>query len=109
MPACFQLYDKSKPGEGPVVLPRIDEAICLALSVPCDPIKYYNYWFDSIGFRLAIGKTFDQIREEFKGYVAEEKAKDNAGGVEYYETSLKIVDYLDERYSPNSFHSQYKD
>lgn len=108
MPACFQLYAKDKPGEGPVILQRIDEAMCAHFEVPCDPVKYLNGWFDSIGFRLAIGKSFAEIKTEFEKYVEEDKDKGDAGFSEFYRDSIQILDWLAERYAPNAFHSSEK-
>ena len=109
MPACFQLYDKSKSSEGPVVLDKIDDEMCAHFGVSPDPIKYLNRWVDSIGFRLAIGKTFAQIREEFEKNIAEEKQRKDEGYAKFYQDSLLILAYLEERYTVNSFHSPFKD
>lgn len=110
MPVCFQLYDKTRPGEGPVTLQEIDRLMCEHFEQPCDPIKYLNGWYDSIGFRLALGKSFEEIRGQFDGYILEEKARGNPNqGVEFYENSLRILAWLEERYTTNSFYSPYKD
>lgn len=109
MPACFQLYDKKKPGEGPVVLNRIDERMCEHFEQPCDPVKYLNGWFDSIGFRIAIGKTWAQIKEEFEKYVEEEKARGDEDQASWYENLLLILSWLEENYETNSFYSRHKD
>jgi hypothetical protein len=108
MPICFQLYDKSKPEEGPVSLSKVDEEMCEHFQVPCDPIKYLGGWFDCIGFRLALGKTFEEIREQIDGYLAADKQHQD-GYVEFYENMLLMLSYLEERYTPNAFYSPIKD
>lgn len=109
MPACFQLFKKSNPEEGPVVLNKVDEEICAFLGAPVHETRYVCGWFDAIGFRLATGKTFAQIKEEFDGYIKEETAKGKLDMAEFYVVLNKIREYLDERYTPNSFYSRYKD
>lgn len=62
MPNCFTLARKSEPTK-PVALTVIDEEMCKHFNVKCDPKIYYCYWYDWIGFRLAMGKDFKSIRE----------------------------------------------
>jgi hypothetical protein len=61
MPNCFTLTRKSDLDAGPVPLAKIDEEMCVFFAVAVDPMKYYLHWFDLIGFRLAIGHTFEEI------------------------------------------------
>ncbi len=107
MPACFQLYPKGS--NEPVILQRLDDEMCRHFGVEPDPDRWLGGWYDTIGFRFALGKSFDQIREQFKEYVAEEKAKGNPNeGVEYYENLLLILDYIEERFTTTSFYSPFK-
>jgi hypothetical protein len=87
MPACFQLYRKAD-GENaePVAFQTIDEEMCAHFNVPCDPVKYLHGWYDNIGFSLAIGKNWDQMREIFK----------TPG-------THAIIDFLEARYTPSAF------
>lgn len=59
MPNYIRLIDK-KTGE-PESLQTIDEKLCKALQVPCDPDKYYMSWYDIIGYSRVkcIGKLID--------------------------------------------------
>lgn len=108
MPVCFQLYPKG--GDKPVVLQRLDDEMRQHFGVEPDPEHWLGHWFDTIGFRLAIGKSFAEIREQFQGYVREEEAKGNPQhGVEFYTDLLKILDYIEERYTTTSFYSPFKD
>ncbi len=109
MPVCFQLYPKATPGSGPAILNKIDEEMCAHFEAPVDPVKYLNGWFDCIGFRLACGKSFDEIKVELQGYVDEEKAANRPDAVKFYEDMLLIHAWLDEHYTPNGFYSRHKD
>jgi hypothetical protein len=83
---------------GPVKFSQIDEEMCRHFEQPVDEKRYLGGWYDSIGFRLALGKSFEQIRAEFRGYVDEEKETSN-----FYVTMLKMLDWLDENYTPDSW------
>lgn len=63
MPNCFQLLR----GEEAIPLVQVDEEMCLHFKEPCDPKRWFMFWYDIIGFDLAAGKTFGEIR----GYVRE--------------------------------------
>ena len=109
MPVCFQLFSKERPEDGPVVLQKVDEELCAHFGAEVDPKYYYNGWFDTVGFRLACGKSFEDIRREFCKYVVEDGEKGDAEGVRFYEDSLRILAYLEERYTSNSFYTRVKD
>ena len=109
MPNCFQLYDKTKPGDGPVVLQEVDRLMCEHFEQPCDAVEWLNGWYNCIGFRLACGKSFEEIRQQFKGYIEEDKQRGNPNQrVEFYENSLLILGWLEEHYATNSFYSPIK-
>lgn len=88
MPNCYQLIRKST-GQA-AKLNEIDEELCKMLGVPVHPTMWVNAWHNTIGFGLACGRSFDQLREE------ERQRKD-----EWVEVSLKIIDYLDANFTPN--------
>lgn len=94
MPVCFALCDK-ETGER-VPLAKVDDAICEHFSVVPDERKYYHQWYDIIGFRLAMGETLQEMRDEF--------ASLSAG----YEDKLAIVKFLQERYVSEAWYSPYK-
>lgn len=97
MAAYFQLLDK-KTGEA-VIFNKLDEDMCRFWNMPVDADKYFMGWYDAIGFRAAIGKSFADIRKEFMGYTQE----DNNKYVEYYLNLIEILDYIEERYDLNSW------
>jgi hypothetical protein len=63
MPNCFQLI--SKDTKLPVALARVDEAICKHVGVIPHEDKWFKDWYNYIGFALACGKTFPQIKKLF--------------------------------------------
>lgn len=102
MPVHFQLL--SKETKKPVSLSAIDESICKdVLNVPVHQRRYgggdapgnFN-WFDTIGFHIAIGKPLGspELRNHFleSSLWAEEKP-----------LIIKILDYLEEHYTSESF------
>ena len=62
MAAYFQLISRTT-GQ-PATFNEIDEELCELLEVPCDANKYICGWYDSIGFRAAMGSTWDEIESE---------------------------------------------
>jgi hypothetical protein len=64
MPVCFQL---TKVGNSePTPFQDIDNEICQNLGLEWDNDKYTHHWYDSIGLRLAIGQSWDEIVDEYK-------------------------------------------
>lgn len=87
MPNCFSLTRKSNPEAGPVPLTTVDEELCKFLGMPVDPKRYCGEWYSHIGFALACGKSFAQIREDMA------KIED-----EYTELYIKMVDWFSEHF-----------
>lgn len=71
MPNCFQLVRKTDPEASPVVFTTIDTEMCRHFNVKCDPVEWHHGWYDIIGLSLAYGKTFDQLKETYIGYIRE--------------------------------------
>jgi hypothetical protein len=87
MPNCFQLI--SKETREAEAFQRIDEAICKHFGWECDTVKYAYGWYDAIGFRVACGKSLQQVRDEFSGYVTESLQEN--------------VDYLSARFTTDAW------
>ena len=102
MPACFQLIDKET--KSPTVLQKIDDEMREHFGVAPDPKDWLAGWYDSIGLRMACGKSYGQIREEFQGYLR----TDDSGERRYYQDLLDVLDYLEERYETSSFYSSVR-
>lgn len=88
MPACFQLTRKGE--SEPSTLNSVDEAIANHLGIAVHPTKWCVGWYDTIGFSLACGKSFADLREIDK----DDK--------EY----LSIINFLDENYTTNAFYQR---
>ncbi len=101
MPNCFRLYLKNS-GEA-ATLCSVDEAICAHLGVKVNPTKYVAYWFDTIGFPIAMGKTLDQIIEKFGLELATANAIDDQDSVKYWQEQLTIAEYLNAHYTTDAW------
>ena len=98
MPNCFQLIRKSAPQEGPVVLQKVDEEMCAFFRVPCDPVKWYHYWYDTIGFSLAMGSSFEYQRQSVK-----DNPNPDDESVDWDKRTIEIIDWLDENFTTDAF------
>lgn len=63
MPSCFALYDKAT-GEQQA-LQDVDKKICEYLDVPVDEENWVQNWYNTVGLSLAVGHSFEKIREFF--------------------------------------------
>ena len=96
MAVYFQLYTIGS-GE-PVVLNRLDETLCTFLGVDVHPTRYVEDWFDVIGFRLAMGDSFEEILE----YLEERKAEKP----DWYLRLVWVCEWLICRYEPNAWYGR---
>lgn len=80
MAVYFQLFQN---GEAQV-LTEVDREMCKHFNVFCDPDLWYQNWYNTIGFSLALGHTWEQIYKDWPN------KKD-------------IIDWIKQNYSPNSF------
>jgi hypothetical protein len=104
MPACFQLIDK-ETGQ-PAIFQEIDDKMRESFGAPPDDKNYMNGWYDSIGFRLAIGKDWNAIREEFE---SEYRNDINSGVKSVYPRLISITNWLEDHYSSNAWYTRHKD
>ena len=94
MAAYFTLTRKSAPEAGPVALNAVDAEICALMGQPVHERRYCLGWFDAIGYWLACGQSWIQVREhhaEGRRYPSE----DEAGRDAYYDGLAKILDWLE--------------
>lgn len=105
MPVCFQLYRIGS--QTPEIFQKLDDEMREHFGAPPDPDHYLNGWYDSIGIRLAMGKSFHQIKEEFEKYREEFKVEASEKS-DIYGNLLCILEYIKERFTPNSFYSPFK-
>ena len=70
MPNCFQLLERSTDNElVPVAFSHIDNRMRIHFDAPPDPINWYKHWYDLIGFGLALGRSWADLREAFPDHV----------------------------------------
>lgn len=84
MPACFELISKNT--NVAVRLATIDNEMCEFFGSVPDTQWYFRNWYDRIGFLLAMGKSFSQVRE----FILPDL--------------IPVVDYLDARYTVHAWH-----
>ena len=109
MPVCYQLYRKSNQQEGAVKLQIVDEEMCAHFNEPVHETRWYYDWHNSIGFRLAMGKTFEQIRTEFAKEAAEDRAAIEAGRTKPefcydYPKAIEICNWLEANFTTDSWY-----
>ena len=104
MPACFQLWKKGE--NSPSSFQDIDVEICNLFGEEVDPIKYILGWYDAIGFRIAMGKSFEEIRQEYIENIRKVGDFDIRNNIWYYCQLLQIVNFLEKNYSPNAWFSR---
>lgn len=97
MPNCFQLYRKGETEAVP--LNTIDEEICAHLGVPVHDTYYCGDWYITIGFKLAMGRSFDHIIGYYDGAGLVTKGEER----EYYDTLRKIAEFLNSKFSTNAW------
>ena len=88
MPNCFQLL---RDGVA-VPLATIDEEMCLHFGVECHRSRYFNSWFDIIGYDLAKGLTFNEIKTSLAS-----ASYDNLS------TLVQIAEWLEARFTANAW------
>ena len=105
MPACFQLFRKTAPEDGAVKLSQIDDEICAHFGVTPHPVNYHAWWYDIIGFRLAMGKDWNNIREDLRERQDQANEPDLK---EHYNHLLDITDWLEANFTADSWYQAHK-
>lgn len=88
MPACFQLYRKEDPTAGAVRFVEVDDKMCAHFGAPVHESNYYENWYNEVGMGLAMGHTWDKLREIYHAYPR----------------TLAIIDYLEDNYTTNCWY-----
>ncbi len=88
MPNCFQLLRDNVP----VTLNAIDEELCRHFGADCHPKRYYKDWHDIIGYGLAKGHTFDEIKNSL-----------TASGYDDALTLVQIAEWLESHFTVRSW------
>jgi hypothetical protein len=98
MSNSFTLIRKTDQKAGPVALQQIDNEIREHLGIVADPKKSYHQWVDTIGMSLAGGYSLEIIVKDCKEAIQEHSRLNNPDGSRYWETKLKIAQYLNEHF-----------
>ena len=101
MPVCFQLCHKDRPTT-PVSFIEIDEAMCKALGQQADPVRYLWEWYDSIGLRLALGRSFNEIIVDYTQRRESEEGQ-VPGAAEYLDHMIQVAEWLSLNYVSDSW------
>jgi hypothetical protein len=103
MPVTFSLYPRG--ASVPASLNEVDRLMCEHFGVEPDSKRYLCGWFDSIGFYLALGRTFETIRTDYEARLEKSKIKPELpNDVDFYSSTLAILEWLEANYSPTSGH-----
>jgi hypothetical protein len=84
---------------------HIDELMCAAFDEQVDPDKYLIDWYNCIGFRVAMGKTLDEVRTVFIGYIVEAIGKNDKNQITYYTNMIGLLNWLTNHYTTNSWYT----
>ena len=96
MPACFTLTRKGE--STPSSLQHIDDEMRIEFGEEPDEVLWLWGWYDTLGLALAMGRTWEQLREQFAEDPAEsERINMSRRGM------LVVIDWLDEHYIPNAW------
>lgn len=86
----------------------IDEKLCAARGAKVDPKQWYLNWYNSIGFRAALGKSFREIEKEVEDEFV--KYSEVEPDPEFAEYDLKhtvemieIIRWLDRNYTTSAW------
>lgn len=99
MPSCFQLFRKTAPERGAVVLQQVDKEMCEHFGEPVHDLYWYNGWYNYICFNLACGQTFEQIRADIREWKIDPNDTLN---VQYQERMIECCWWLEENFTTGS-------
>lgn len=102
MPVCFQLLKDGEPQKFNVV----DDAICAHFGVKPDEKRYYYEWYDIIGLRIALGRSFEEIRESFIGFQNEptDDVELKLDRMTSWGRLIEILDFLKANYQSSAWY-----
>jgi hypothetical protein len=108
MPNYFSLTRKTDREAGPVPFVTIDEEICAAFEVAPHPYLYFVGWYDDIGFSLAMGKSWDEIRAGHAKWRTDAEGKGDREFAEHLTTLSKVATWLEERFEVDCGYTRSK-
>ena len=96
MPNCFTLTRKGE--NAPASLQTIDDLMRVAFGEEPDPKRWLWGWYDVVGFGLALGRDWTQLREQY----AEDPAESERTNT-FHRQMLTVIDWLDEHYTTDAW------
>ena len=96
MAHCFTLTRKGE--SKPASLQGIDDEMRIEFGEEPDKKRWLWGWYNVVGFGLAMGRDWTQLREQF----AEDSAEDEES-VEFCCSMLRVIDWLEANYVPNAW------
>jgi len=96
MPACFTLTRKGE--STPSSLQHIDDEMRQAFCEEPDEVRWLWGWYDTIGYGLALGRDWAQLREQF----AEDPAESEQTNM-FRRRMLAVIYWLEANYIPNAW------
>ena len=96
MPDCFSLTRKGE--SEPASLTEIDDLLRIEFGEEPDEKRWLWGWYDTIGYGLALGRDWTQLRKQY----AEDPDESERTNM-LRRRRLAIINWLDEHYVPNSW------
>ena len=96
MANCFTLTPKGE--SKPASLQAIDDLMRIEFGEEPDADRWLWGWYDTIGFGLALGRDWTQLREQY----AEDPAESERTNT-FHRQMLTVIDWLDEHYTPDAW------
>ena len=96
MPNCFTLTRKGE--SQPASMQAIDDLLRIEFGEEPDPEQWLWGWYDTIGFGLALGKNWAQLREQFAEDPAESERTNLAR-----RRKLAVIYWLEANYVSNAW------
>lgn len=96
MPNCFTLTRKGE--SKPASLQHIDNEMRIEFGEEPDEDRWLWGWYDTIGYGLALGRDWAQLRERF----AEDPAESERTNM-FRRRMLAVIDWLEANYIPNAW------
>ena len=95
MANCFTLTRKGE--SKPASLQAIDDEMRVEFGEEPDAERWLWGWYDTIGFALALGRDWDQIRGK---YTQDHYASD---GGEFAQNTVRVIDWLEANFTANAW------
>ena len=96
MPNCFTLTRKGE--SKPASLQAIDDEMRVAFGEEPDEVRWLWGWYDTIGYGLALGRDWTQLREQFAEDPPESKRTNT-----FRRRMLAVIDWLETHYVFNAW------